>query len=313
MMESWEAGVLTADSLWSRAVRSQALRPSTRARYLQVLGSFVRFASAAGATAPGEVTETLCLRFLDAPLRGGLGISRATARIRLTVLRSAFEIWVSEGAAPTNPAAALQVGYMAAPYRPVPLSPPEAVRLLMAGRTSPGDTLRPATAALALTGATHLEIALAVVADLDLTIPRIRLGAPDRGRACSLPSALVVNALESRVRELRRVGRRRSESWDPEHVPLALRRPATTYPVNSVAPTVSGNLALALRQAGIHREGLRPKSLREYAANACYAEAGHIEVVAEFLGLQSLDTTARMIDHEWQSRWGHVIRETADA
>lgn len=265
-----------------------------------------------GVTVPDNVTEMLCLRFLEAPLRGGQSISRATARIRLTVLRSAFEIWVDEGTVYTNPAAELQVGYMAAPYRPMPLTPPEATRLLITGRTSPGDTLRAATVALALTGTSHSEIAKAVVADLDLTARRIRLGATGQRRACALPSAGVVMALESRVRELRRVARRRSDSWDPHHVPLALRRPASTYPVNSVAPTVSGSLSRALRHAGIHRAGLRPKSLREYAANACYAEVGRIEAVAELLGLGSLDTAARLIDYEWQSRWSRHVRESGD-
>jgi integrase len=311
---NWDAAVGVADSQWTRAVRSQALRPSTHARYLQVLDSFARFALATEATAPGEVTETLCLRFLEAPLRGGLGISRATARIRLTVLRNAFDIWVDDGTVPTNPAAALQVGYVTAPYRPVPLTPPEARRLLVAGRTNPGDTLRPATVALALTGATHTEIAKSLVADLNLAIRQIRLGAPDQGvvRTCVLPSEKVVEALESRVQELRRVGRRRSESWDPHHVALALRRPAPTYPINSMAPTVSGNLTRALRQAGIQRAGLRPKSLREYAANACYAETVRIEAVAQLLGLGSLDTAARLIDPEWQSRWSRHVRESGN-
>jgi hypothetical protein len=308
---NWDAAVSAADSQWAAAVRSETLRTSTHARYRQVLDSFVGFALAADADGPGGVTETLCLRFLEAPLRGGQRISRATARIRLTVLRSAFDIWVDEGTVSPNAAAGLQVGYQAAPYQTMPLTPPEATRILVAGRTSPGDTLRPATAALALTGATHTEIAGAVVADLNLATRRIRLGAADHGRACALPSELVVEALESRVRELRRVGRRRSESWDPQDVPLALRRPAATYPVNSVAPTVSGNLARALRQAGIHRAGVRPKSVREYAANACYAQSGRIEAVAWLLDLRSLDAAARLIDHEWQSRWGRLIRETA--
>jgi site-specific recombinase XerD len=309
---NWEFAVSAADSQWATAVRSEMLRTSTHARYRQVLDSFVRFALAMGAAAPGEVTEALCLRFLVAPLRGGHGISRATARIRLTVLRSAFEIWVDQGTVSVNPAAAMQVGYVAAPYRPMPLTPPEATRLLMAGRLSPGDTLRPATVALALTGATHTEIAFAVVADLDLTIRLIRLGPPDQRRTCVLPSAGVVGALESRVQELHRVWRRRAESWDPLDVPLALHRPAATYPVNSVAPTVSANLSRALRQAGIYRADVRPKSIREYAANAYYARVNRVEAVAELLGLRSLDTTARLIDHEWQSRWGGVIRESDD-
>lgn len=311
-MDHWDAALDVANSQWTGAVRSQTLLSSTQARYLQVLESFCRYALAMGVASPEEVTEALCLRFMEAPLRGGHRISRATARIRLTVLRSAFDAWVAEGALPANPVATLRVEQEARTYEPRPLTPPEVTRLLATGRTEPRDTLRPATVAVALTGASHDEIAHAVVADLDVPNHLIRLGARDHARGCAVPSSGALEALEARVGDQRRIWRRRSEPWDPTHVPLALSRAATSYPVNSVAPTVSGNLALALRQAGIRRAGLRPKSIREYAANACYAEVGRIEAVAELLGLRSLDTAARLIDQEWQSRWGRVIRQTAE-
>lgn len=71
--------------------------------------------------------------------------------------------------------------------------------------------------------------------------------------------------------------------------------PLTSYPLNSVAPTVSNNLGLALRHARIRRAGVQPKSVREYAANAVYAKTERIEAVAEQLGVPSYDTTARLI------------------
>lgn len=86
-----------------------------------------------------------------------------------------------------------------------------------------------------------------------------------------------------------------------------MSRPAVSYPVNAVAPTVNQNLARALRHAGIHRPGVRPKSVREYAANDVYARTQRIEAVAEQLGLASFDTAAGLIDRAWQQRWGGVV------
>ena len=48
---------------------------------------------------------------------------------------------------------------------------------------------------------------------------------------------------------------------------------------------MSDNLGRALRHAGIHRAGVQPKSVREYAANAVYATTQRIEAVAEQLGI----------------------------
>jgi len=71
---------------------------------------------------------------------------------------------------------------------------------------------------------------------------------------------------------------------------------------------VSDNLGRALRYAGISRSGVRPKSVREYAANTVYAKTQRIEAVAEQLGLSSYDTAARLIDRSWQEMWGQTIR-----
>ena len=110
-----------------------------------------------------------------------------------------------------------------------------------------------------------------------------------------------------------RLWRRGGVDWELGDLPLALNRSASTYPINSVAPTVSGNLSRALRQAGIVRPGVRPRSVREYAANALYAELRSIEPLAESLGLDSLDAAARLIDRPWQARWGNHVRAAGGA
>jgi len=113
--------------------------------------------------------------------------------------------------------------------------------------------------------------------------------------------------LTRRLAHLRRTSRAKKLDWDPALVPLVLNRSADSYPVNSVAPTVSENLARALRHAGVSRAGVGPRSLREYAANATLATTGRIEAVAQQLGLSSYDAAARLIDPAWQKHWGEAL------
>jgi hypothetical protein len=68
------------------------------------------------------------------------------------------------------------------------------------------------------------------------------------------------------------------------------------------------NLSRALHRAGITRAGVRPRSVREYAANNTYALTGRVEDVAQLLGLASLDTAAGFLDEDWQDRWGPIVR-----
>lgn len=164
---------------------------------------------------------------------------------------------------------------------------------------------------MALLGAAHAEIAAVVVADLDDGAARLRLGQGATSRTVPVQPHLRA-VLVRRAAAQRETWRRRRQPWDSAIAPLALGRPAGSYPLNSVAPTVSQNLARALRQAGINRSGLRPKSLREYAANAVYARTQRIEAVAQQLGLSSYDSAARLIDRGWQQRWGDAVRAEND-
>ena len=118
--------------------------------------------------------------------------------------------------------------------------------------------------------------------------------------------------MRTRIAAQRLVWRRLHRAWDPLMVPLAMHRPLVEYPANSVAPTVSMNLSRALQRAGVTRNGVRPRSVREYAANRTYAVTGRVEDVAHLLGLASLDTAAGFLDHTWQDRWGPTVRSTAE-
>ena len=117
--------------------------------------------------------------------------------------------------------------------------------------------------------------------------------------------------LRTRIAAQRLRWRRLSRVWDPLVVPLAMHRPLLDYPPNSIAPTVSTNLSRALQRAGVTRAGVRPRSVREFAANRTYALTGRVEDVAQLLGLPSLDTAAGFLDHSWQDRWGPIVRSDA--
>jgi hypothetical protein len=117
-------------------------------------------------------------------------------------------------------------------------------------------------------------------------------------------------ALRLQVTFQKRLWRGRGDSWDPSSVPLAMHRALAAYPMTSVAPTVSMNLSRALARAGVDRPGVRPRSLREYAANRTYAMTGRVEDVAHLLGLTSFDTAFHYVDPGWQDAWGPVIRNS---
>jgi len=120
-------------------------------------------------------------------------------------------------------------------------------------------------------------------------------------------------ALQDRMADQKRTWRRRGQPWDPSSVPLAMHKPLSAYPPSSVAPSVSMSLSRALHRAGVTREGVRPRSVREFAANRTYAQTGRVENVAELLGLSSLDAAAHFVDHQWQDRWGGLIRAGVSA
>jgi integrase len=275
---------------------------STCARYEWVVSSFVRFARASGYGAFPEVNPRVVNAFVYASLVGGITPAPSTSRFRLTVVRDAYAGLAAAGRANIDPTAGLCVASSAQLRRPEPLTPAETVRLRFAGRISPRDHLRPAAVELALAGGSHAEIARTVVADLDLQASRVRLGT----RTSTLDS-FAATALGARVSACRRAADRARRTWDPSATSVALARPLAAYPATSIAPSISSSLSRAMTSAGLRRPGVRPASLREFAANRHYALHG-IEAVAEFLGLESLDAARGLIHMGWQQEFAEEVR-----
>ena len=294
-------------SAWHGRQAATGMTPMTAARYVRVFQSFVRYATARGVDS-GVVSPALCLEFTNAALAGRVVPSPSTRRFRLTVVRSAFQVLREAGLASSDPTSELRVEWRQGRPAPCPLTPAEAWRIRVAGRTSPTDTLRPAVVTVALAGGSHQEISAVAIGDVDVDQARLRLGGlsgPERWRPLD---AAAVATLRTRIVAQRLRWRRLHRAWDPLVVPLAMHRPVLEYPLNSIAPTVSSNLSRALQRAGVTRAGVRPRSVREFAANHTYALTGRVEDVAQLLGLASLDTAAGFLDHSWQDRWGLTVR-----
>jgi len=238
--------------------------------------------------------------------------SPSTRRFRLTVVRGAFQLLREAGLVSSDPTSGLRVEWRQGRPALCPLTPAEAQRTRVAGRTRPTDTLRPAVVMVALAGGSHREISEAVVADVDIDQARLRLRGPSGGERWRPLDPAAVATLRTRIAAQQLKWRRLSRAWDPVVVPLAMHRPLLEYPLNSIAPTVSSNLSRALQRAGVTRAGVRPRSVREFAANHTYALTGRVEDVAQLLGLASLDTAAGFLDHSWQDRWSQTVRSAVE-
>jgi hypothetical protein len=181
--------------------------------------------------------------------------------MRLTVMRSAFDVLIDEGLVEEDPTSGIHIPHTPRRLTSYPLAPPEVRRLLASGRLHPADTLRPATVVLALCGATHLEIADVSSRELDLTRGLVSVGPENARRHIPLSTAQAA-LLGERVSSLARLRRRVRPHVAEEGTALALTRPASEYDHNSRSATIGGNLARALRSAGITRPEIRPRSVR---------------------------------------------------
>lgn len=292
-------GLTRAAEHWTTRMAAHQMSPSSVARYQRVYEAFERFATASGCPDLTGVDEFLCRRFVHAPRADGGAPATSTSRFRLTVIRAAFEVLLDAD----NPTAGMAISQTSQSRSPVPLTPLEAARLRASGRISPKDTLRPAAVELALLGGTHPEIAAANVANVDLDRSRVQLGS--RWADLDMFAAMT---LRSRIAACRRNARRRSLPWDPARTSIALTRPLETYPSSSIAPGISSSLSRALSRAGIARPGVRAASIREFTLNCIYAMNNRVEDVADFLGIDSLDTAMGYIDHEWQRQYAAQVR-----
>jgi len=123
-MSEWPNALAGVCGRWRAARAEERLCSGSEARYSQMFSAFCRYAEANGVGSPRGATADLCRRFIDAPLRGDRRPCTATSCLRLTVLRSAFEVMVSSGDVTANPTIALRVRHETPLRVPAALTPP---------------------------------------------------------------------------------------------------------------------------------------------------------------------------------------------
>ena len=302
---------------WDRSAKSGLLSPATAAQYQRQLEAFAAFSLAHGVRTLTDVTESLCMRWISArhPLRDSRSaaappgsVSTSSVRIRHGVLSSAMSAWLEAGLITQDPLLPLQIERNA--RKPsAPLTPVEVSRLRRPSNQGVSDHVAAAAMAAALAGAAQSEIARLTISDVHFDDATLTLAGRGRSGVRTIqvgPGGLA--ALETRLQEVARASRRAGSPGSTQEAPLALRRPLSSYSPHAVAPAVASTLSRAMKRAGITRVGIRPGSLRDYAANRTYAITGRVEDVADVVGLASLDRARALVDPEWQARWADAAR-----
>ena len=310
-------GAEAAFQRWNERQTAGLLAPATVALYRRHLEAFVSFAAAHGVEGFHELTASLCLAWIRSigvrpggttSGRSATAATPSTMRLRRVVLAAATEVWNKDGASLIGVVPDIVV---ARPHRGLaaPLTPSEVTLLRRATVAGSRDLTTPAAVAAALAGAAQSEIARLTLSDVDLDDATLHLFGRGRSGARRIrigPAGLVT--FEARLAEVARAARRTGSPGSALDAPLALRRPLDSYSPHAVAPAVASTLSRAMKRAGITRAGVRPGSLRDYAANRTYAITGRVEDVADVVGLASLDRARALVDPDWQAQWADAAR-----
>lgn len=282
---------------WEELVARGEMSKQTFSRFSQLLGRFEYFATAHGALAFGAVGETVAAAFIDAHGRTRHGriapAALATRYLRRSVLRMCFTTARELHLTDTDPTWSIDL-----PPRVKsgtrPLNDDEAITLRRAAEFVERPTRHAAAAALALAGGFSGEIGHIRPADLDLTGHRVWMHGSTKTtpRWCPLDT-WGMHVLTVRTQHL----------WDTAaagQTPLAVSDRAGSD--EQVQARVCVALRDLLKRIGLGADqSVRPASVTAYAGWETFTRTGRIEAAARHLGMASLDSTAALIGHHWQT------------
>lgn len=252
--------------------------PQTVKGYLKDLKDFIRFLEAEGLPFdPGAVLPEDLAAYRRA-LSGR--VRPATANRRLAALKAFFDWAAGAGLVRENPAGRLAGFKDAARDRaPRALSTPELRRLLREARRAANPLHRAVVVVLLNTGLRASELCGLKLSDLELSERRGRLHVRGKGeKARTVP-------LNAEVREALREWLAVRPAAPDDRLFIGRRGPLTPDGVWYIVRKLA-------RRAGL--EDVHPHALRHTFATRLLREAGaDLPTVAELLGHESIDTTAR--------------------
>ncbi|WP_328299289.1 hypothetical protein OG389_16725 [Streptomyces sp. NBC_00435] len=284
-------------AVWEELVVRGEMSKQSFGRFVQLLHRFEHFAAAHGVSKFGGIAQSVAAGFIDAHGRTRHGhvapAALATRYLRRSVLRMCFttarELHLTE----TDPTWGIEL-----PPRVKggtrPLNDDEAIAIRRAAEYVDRPTRHAAAAALALAGGFSGEIGHIRPADLDVTGHRVWMHGSTKTlpRWCPL-DAWGMRVLVARIRHL-------------ENTATAGRSPLAVSAQAGSDEQVQARVCVALRDL-LKRIGLgsdssvRPASVTAYAGWETFTRTGRIEAAARHLGLASLDSTAALIGHHWQT------------
>ncbi|QUW85436.1 hypothetical protein SMIR_40860 (plasmid) [Streptomyces mirabilis] len=290
--------VLTA---WQKLVARGEMSAQTLGRFGQLLHRFEAFATVRGVPLLADLDTALAAQFVDAHGRTRHGhiapASLSTRHLRRSVLRMCFTTARRLGLMDSDPARDIDL-----PARTVgetrPLDEAETVELRLAAEFTDRPTRHAAAAALALAGGFSGEIGHITPADLDLTAARVWMHGSTRTRPRWCPlDAWAIQVLAARTHHVQATA---PPGQDVRRLRLAVSSR------NGTDEQIQARVCVALRDL-INRVGLggdptvRPASITAYAGWETFTRTARIEDAALHLGMSSLDSTAALIGHDWQS------------
>ncbi|MEU3006585.1 hypothetical protein [Streptomyces sp. NPDC007020] len=290
-------GIARVLDAWEEMVTRGEMSKQTFGRFGQLLHRFEHCATAHGVSQFDGVGEAVAAGFIDAHGRTRHGrvapAALATRYLRRSVLRMCFTTARELRLTNTDPTWGIEL-----PPRVKtgtrPLNDDEAIALRRAAEYVERPTRHAAAAALALAGGFSGEIGHVQPADLDLAGHRVWMHGSTKTlpRWCPL-DIWGMHVLAGRTRHLR-------NTTATGHSPLAVSARAGSD--EQVQARVCVALRDLLKRIGLGADQtVRPASVTAYAGWETFTRTGRIEAAARHLGLASLDSTAALIGHHWQT------------
>lgn len=263
---------------------------AAQARRLQHhVDAFVEMLAQLSVPAVAAISPSVCETFLRSPAPSGSQPSARLTGQRRTALRFVFRLARAERLLALDPTVDLALPARS-PNPPRPLTDAEVAACRSASFWDLGDTRRAAAWALAEATARSSELACLRVRDIDLENRRAWIHG---GKATTDRWGLLTDwGCTQIARRLEHLGE------EPDRgLVYQGRSPAGAGQVASCTAVVD-----VLQRAGLTRlPRVRPGSVAAWAGKQILAETRRIDIVAQRLGLTSLDRVARLIEWDWQS------------
>lgn len=264
--------------------------------YNLLADQFVTFCGSKGCVELADVTTEHAYIWIHSAKLDGSPAAANTKFARRSAVKALYLTAYHLGLHDVNLAASVHLPSRAERYVAA-LTDGEIRQLMLVAPYRLGETRAPAILAMAMLGASTLEITNSRLCDFDFTEDQIWLhdgSTRSRNRWIPIDVSWARDSLLAHHRAM-------VEKFGPSPAgvtPFAYHGKATS-PAKRQA-SVTNSLSKLMKTARVYRQGEnRVESIREWAAFRIFDQTGSIQEVALRLGMSSLDRVANLLDHDW--------------